>query len=314
MKSSQDHGGPRGLQPARRDLLVGLAGGAIGLGLGSESRAMPAGTLPAGDDGTQDWQPFYGRHQSGVTTPQPAAALVASFDLLAEDRARLERLFRTLTERIAFLMKGGEAATLDKRYPPPDSGLLGPAVFPDNLTVTVAIGASLFDERYGLQRFKPTRLIAMEQFPNDALETHACHGDVVLQFCSNTAETNIHALRDILRHTPDLLALRWKIDGFLPPHTIKKLGKETVRNLLGFKDGTANLDASDETLINEIVWVQPNSDEPAWASGGHLSGDPHHPHVRRALGPHGSGRAAADHRPRKGERRAPHLRKRARRP
>ena len=257
-----------GLQPARRDLLMGFAGGAIGLGLGSQSKAAPAGTLAPGDDGTQDCQPFYGLHQSGVTTPQPAAALIASFDVLAEDRAGLERLFRTLTERIAFLMKGGEAATLDPRYPPPDSGLLGPRVFPDNLTVTVALGASLFDERYGLQKLRPTRLIAMEQFPNDALDARLTHGDVALQFCSNTAETNIHALRDILRRTPDLLALRWKIDGFLPPHTIKKLGKETVRNLLGFKDGTANLDASDETLINDIVWVQPNSDEPAWASGG----------------------------------------------
>ena len=134
-------------------------------------------------------------------------------------------------------MKGGEAPTLDPRYPPPDSGLLGPNVLPDNLTVTVAVGASLFDDRYGLQKLRPTRLISMEQFPNDALEANFCHGDVVLQFCSNTAETNIHALRDILRHTPDLLSLRWKIDGFLPPHTIKKLGKETVRNLLGFKDG-----------------------------------------------------------------------------
>jgi deferrochelatase/peroxidase EfeB len=157
---------------------------------------------------------------------------------------------------------------LNPRYPPPDSGLLGPKVFPDNLTVTVAVGASLFDERYGLQKFRPTRLIAMEQFPNDALEANLCHGDIALQFCSNTAETNIHALRDILRRTPDLLSLRWKIDGFLPPHTIKKLGKETVRNLLGFKDGTANLDASDETLMNEIVWVQPNADEPAWTSAG----------------------------------------------
>jgi deferrochelatase/peroxidase EfeB len=136
------------------------------------------------------------------------------------------------------------------------------------LTATVAIGASLFDLRYGLQRLRPARLIAMEQFPNDALEARMCHGDVVLQFCSNTAETNIHALRDIIRHTPDTLALRWKIDGFLPPHTIKKLGKETVRNLLGFKDGTANLDAGDETLISEIVWVQPNADEPAWTTGG----------------------------------------------
>jgi deferrochelatase/peroxidase EfeB len=240
----------------------------MGLGLGSQARATPAETLAPGDDGTQDSQPFYGLHQSGVITPQPAAALIVSFDVLAEDRAGLERLFRTLTERIAFLMKGGEAAALDQRYPPPDSGLLGPNVFPDNLTVTVALGASLFDDRYGLQKVRPTRLISMEQFPNDALDARLCHGDVALQFCSNTAETNIHALRDILRHTPDLLALRWKIDGFLPPHTIKKLGKETVRNLLGFKDGTANLDASDETLMNEIVWVEPNADEPAWTSGG----------------------------------------------
>ena len=247
---------------------MGLAGGAIGLGLASQSRAAPAGTLAPGDDGTQDCQPFYGLHQSGVTTPQPAAALIVSFDVLAEDRAGLERLFRTLTDRIAFLMKGGEAATLDPRYPAPDNGLLGPRVFPDNLTVTVALGASLFDDRYGLQKVRPTRLISMEQFPNDALDARLCHGDVALQFCSNTAETNIHALRDILRHTPDLLALRWKIDGFLPPHTIKKLGKETVRNLLGFKDGTANLDASDDRLMNKIVWAEPNSDEPAWTAGG----------------------------------------------
>jgi deferrochelatase/peroxidase EfeB len=250
------------------DLLLGLAGGAIGLGLGSQARAKTAGTLAPGDDGTQDSQPFFGLHQSGVTTAQPAAAFIASFDVLAEDRAGLARLFRTLTERIAFLMEGGEAASLDPRYPAPDNGLLGPRVFPDNLTVTVALGASLFDERYGLQKMKPSRLITMEQFPNDALDAHNCHGDVVLQFCSNTTETNIHALRDILRHTPDLLALRWKIDGFLPPHTIKKLGKETVRNLLGFKDGTANLDPSDATVMNDIVWTRANASEPTWTFGG----------------------------------------------
>ena len=65
-----------------------------------------------------------------MITPQPAAALIASFDVLAEDRAALERLFRTLTERIAFLTQGGEAPTLDPKYPPPDNGLLGPTCFP----------------------------------------------------------------------------------------------------------------------------------------------------------------------------------------
>ena len=282
MTSRQDQGGcpfpsassrsrrepGRGPQAGRRDLLFGLAGGALGLGLGSQARATPAGTLAPGDDGTQDAQPFYGLHQSGVITPQPAAALIVSFDVLAEDRAGLERLFRTLTERIAFLMQGGEAATLDPKYPPPDSGLLGPNVFPDNLTVTVALGASLFDDRYGLQKVRPSGLSPWSGSPTMRWTRISATATSLLQFCSNTAETNIHALRDILKHTPDLLAPRWKIDGFLPPHTIKKLGKETVRNLLGFKDGTANLDASDEKLMNEIVWVEPNADEPAWTSGG----------------------------------------------
>jgi deferrochelatase/peroxidase EfeB len=254
-------------QPGRRALLFGLAGGAA-LSLGAATSSVAQAAEPKPEDGTEDAQPFYGLHQSGVITPQPAAALIVSFDVLASERDDLERLFRVLTERIALLMKGGEAETKDRKYPPPDSGLLGPKIFPDNLTVTVGLGASLFDQRFGLAKVKPKRLEAMEQFPNDALDAKLCHGDVVLQFCSNTAETNIHALRDILKHTPDLLAPRWKIDGFLPPHTIRKLGKETVRNLLGFKDGTANLDASDDKLMDQIVWVQPAANEPSWTAGG----------------------------------------------
>jgi deferrochelatase/peroxidase EfeB len=41
-----------------------------------------------------------------------------------------------------------------------------------------------------------------------------------------------------------------------------------VRNLLGFKDGTSNLDASDESLMDRYVWVGPDSGEPGWAIRG----------------------------------------------
>ena len=196
------------------------------------------------NDGTREAQPFYGLHQSGVVNPQPAAAVLAAFDVLATDRADLQRLLQELTRRIAFLTKGGVIPRGDPKMPPADNLVLGPDVVPDNLTVTVALGASLFDDRYGLADQKPKRLVAMEQFPNDALEADFCHGDLFLQFCSNTAETNIHALREIMRATPGLLSIRWKMDGFLPPHTLKKLGKDTIRNLMGFKDGTANIDAA----------------------------------------------------------------------
>ncbi len=298
---SRETDGPA--QPGRRSLLIGLAGGAFGLGL-CQAPAARADEPRSDDFGTASAQVFYGSHQSGVVTPQPAAALIVSFDVLASDRAGLERLFRILTDRIAFLMKGGDAETSDRKFPPPDSGLLGPKIFPDNLTVTVALGASLFDERFGLAKAKAIRLVAMEQFPNDALDDKMCHGDIVLQICSNTAETNIHALRDILKHTPDLLALRWKIDGFLPPHTARKLGKETVRNLLGFKDGTANLNAEDDALMDRVVWVRPGANEPSWTAGGSYQVAADHPHVRRALGPYRACRAADDLRSREGERRA----------
>jgi deferrochelatase/peroxidase EfeB len=248
-------------------MALGLAGSA---GLAGSPRAadFPDDRTQEETDGTQERLPFFGLHQSGITTPQPAAALCASFDVLATDRKDLDRLFRLLTARIGFLTQGGPAPRADQRMPPPDSGVLGPLVFPDNLSVVVAVGASLFDGRFGLSEHKPRHLQAMQQFPNDALDASQCHGDLLLSFSANTAETNIHALRDIIKHTPDLLAIRWRIEGFLPPYTLKKQGRDTVRNLLGFKDGTANLDTRDTGLMDQIVWIQPGADEPSWSVGG----------------------------------------------
>ena len=258
--------------PGRRGLLFGLGLGAAGSALGVSARAAPA-SAPAQqpaleNDGTEDVQPFYGVHQAGIITPQPAAALFATFDVLASDKDDLVRLLKLLTDRFSFLMKGGPVPQVARKLPPADSGLMGPTVFPDNLTMTASLGASLFDDRFGLESEKPRHLVTMTQFPNDALEPDLCHGDLLIQICSNTAETNIHALRDILKHTPDLLSLRWQMPGFLPPHTVKKLGRDTVRNLLGFKDGTANLDARNEPLMDRVVWADGRSGEPAWTAGG----------------------------------------------
>lgn len=128
--------------PGRRGLLLGLELGAAGSALGF--RAARAAPPPADqqvsaieNDGTQDAQPFYGPHQAGVVTPQPAAAIFAAFDVLAADRDELTLLLKLLTERIAFLMKGGDIKQRDAKLPPTDSGLMGEKAFPDNLTMTV---------------------------------------------------------------------------------------------------------------------------------------------------------------------------------
>jgi deferrochelatase/peroxidase EfeB len=108
----------------------------------------------------------------------------------------------------------------------------------------------------------------MTGFPNDALDPSLCHGELSLQICANTPDATIHALRDILKNTPDLMLLRWKQEGSVPVLPARPDGeRESARNFLGFRDGTANPDSQDPRLMESVVWVSEN-DEPAWARGG----------------------------------------------
>ena len=213
--------------------------------------------------------PFYGLRQSGVVTPRPASGMVAAFDVVASKPEDLKRLLLTLTERIAFLTQGGAAPVRDPKFPPPDSGMLGPVISPDDLTVTVSVGASLFEDRPWLKPLQPKRLQRMAEFPNDALVERDCHGDVALQFCANSQATNIHALRDILKNTSDLMVLRWRQEGSVPVMTPAPGGKtESARNFLGFRDGSANPDSNDAALMDRLVWVDSGSEEPIWTRNG----------------------------------------------
>lgn len=259
----------------RRRVLLGMA--ATGAAIAGSSLSCPAlaagaaqvTTAPSSEK-TQDHHAFHGKHQSGIVTPRPACGMLVAFDVLASDREDLERLFRTLNERIGFLMTGGTVPQVDPKLPPTDSGILGPVVTPDNLTITVSVGESLFDERFGLAGAKPRHLSRMIGFPNDALDPAQCHGDLSLQLSSNTPDTNIHALRDIVKNLPDLLLVRWKQEGSVPPQAPARTGEpaQSARNFLGFRDGSANPDSNDRQAMDQIVWVQPDSDEPAWAANG----------------------------------------------
>ncbi|MEZ3498246.1 iron uptake transporter deferrochelatase/peroxidase subunit [Pantoea sp. KPR_PJ] len=260
-------------QPSRRRLLKGLGmlGGAAALSGGCPFHASADSFAPGtvAPDARQQAQPFYGQYQAGITTPQQASMMLVAFDVLASDKAELVRLFQLLTARIAFLTTGGPAPSVaSPQLPPMDSGILGAEIAPDNLTVTVSVGETLFDDRFGLKALKPKQLQRMTRFPNDSLDAAQCHGDLLLQICANTQDTVIHALRDIVKHTPDLLGIRWRREGFIADHAARSRGKETPINLLGFRDGTANPDTQNKPLMDKILWVTADQDEPAWARNG----------------------------------------------
>lgn len=260
-----------GLGAASGGALAALAGGLAPAGAGEPVAAEAGNVTAAPVSGRQQQRvPFHGVHQAGIVTPRPEFGMVATFDVIADRPADLVRLFRTLNERIALLTQGWAPPDLDPRLPPADSGLLGPVVPPDNLTVTVSVGNALFDARFGLAGVRPARLQQMTKFRNDALDPALCHGDLALQFCANSADANIHALRDIIKNMPDLLVLRWKQEGYVPA-IAPRPGRppESARNFLGFRDGSANPDAADTGLMDRIVWVQAGAaGEPAWTAGG----------------------------------------------
>lgn len=260
-------------QPAKRALLKAIAAGGVVGGasaVGSFLLGEKQGRAQQESAQTQHSAhsyPCYGAHQAGITTPHQPFGILAAFDVAVAGAKELERLLRILTARIEFLTQGGELDDGDAKLPPAGSGILGKTVRPDGLTITVGVGAGLFDGRFGLADKRPRHLQEMKKFPNDRLQPEWCDGDISLQICAFSPETCQNALRDIIKNTAQLLVTRWSIDGFLP----KSEPGTAARNLFGFRDGSANPDVQNTDVANQVLWtgVAANSlDEPAWAKNG----------------------------------------------
>jgi deferrochelatase/peroxidase EfeB len=242
---------------------VAGTGVVAGTGLVADT-GLVAAAAPEGAADTPANVPFHGVHQVGILTPAQRATAFVSFDATADGRAELTDLLRTITERARFLTAGGIPDSLGITAPPADSGTLGPRIPADRLTVTVGVGASLFDERYGLAARRPHRLTAMPSFPDDDLDPDWCHGDLSVQLCADNTDTVLHALRDLARHTRGGMQVRWRMDGFVSPSR----PSGAPRNHLGFKDGIANPDVTDGRAMDHLVWVGAGGGEPDWAVGG----------------------------------------------
>lgn len=249
---------PESIPSRRRDFLRGaLATGTAA----AAAAAIAAAAPPAHADGAAAAFPFEGEHQAGVYLPAKpqAASTFAVFALTATNKAGLKALLQAVTDRVRILTAGGTPTPAGSGAPPADSGVLGPAMPSDGLTVTVGLGHGAFDSRFGLASMKPHGLGPMRIFPDDVADPAWLGGDVLLQICANSPDTVHHALRDITRHTRAWIQPQWQINGFVSPPR----PSGTPRNLFGYKDGIAN-----PSEPEGLVWITPGSGQPEWAVGG----------------------------------------------
>ncbi|WP_126282161.1 iron uptake transporter deferrochelatase/peroxidase subunit [Burkholderia stagnalis] len=256
-------------RPARRGFLK-AGGAAMAAGLAAASMpAARAADAPAPNAAAHDGiEPFYGKHQGGITTPQQRHAYFAALDLTTTRRADVIALLKTWTDAAARMTRGETAQPLvttggDDAAPADGGDALG--LDPARLTITFGFGPGMFalagKDRYGLAKRRPAALVDLPRFNGDQLLPEKTGGDLFIQACADDAQVAFHAVRQLARLGANAAQMRWGQAGF----TSGKPG-ETPRNLMGFKDGTMNPSMSDPAAMNEFVWA--GSEGPAWMNGG----------------------------------------------
>ena len=235
--------------------------------LGSAAAALTGAiALSAERAGATTRQAFHGRHQGGISTRVQDYLFFAVFDMTSSSRQDLEDLLAQWTRAAALFVEGRPlVGDGDANYPPADTGeaMDLPA---SNLTITFGFGPSIFDHRFGLSTQRPERLIDLPVFPGDNLDPQRTGGDLCIQACADDPIVAFHAVRNFARLAEGVATLRWTQSGSGRTST-SSTSETTPRNLLGFKDGTNNIDTTSQRAMRSSVWVEAG-DGPSWMTGG----------------------------------------------
>ncbi len=251
----------------RRRLLAAAGVGAAGIGLGGATGFLVGqDSAEASGEGTGSI-PFDGEHQAGIDTPAQDRLHFAAFDLVDDDPAALRELMHEWSAAAAEMTAGDMVGDANgTQLAPPDDTGETVGLLPSRLTVTFGFGPGIFARRrLGLQDRRPAALREIPPLPSDELNPGESGGDLCVQACSDDPQVAFHAVRNLARIGRGTVVMRWSQLGFGRTSSTTR-GQATPRNLMGFKDGTANIRAEDTDAMRRHVWV--GGEGPAWMRGG----------------------------------------------
>lgn len=251
----------------RRSLLASAGIGAAGVGLGAGGYLLGQDTAEAKEGEGTGSVPFYGEHQAGIDTPAQDRLHFAAFDIVDEDPKALQELLEEWSLAAAEMTAGQMIGDVNNLEPaPPDDTGETVGLAPSSLTVTFGFGPGLFEKPgLGLAAKRPAALKPIPPLPADELNALESGGDLCVQACSDDPQVAFHAVRNLARIGRGTVVMRWSQLGFGRTATTSR-SQDTPRNLMGMKDGTANIRAEDTKAMDRFVWV--GNEGPGWMKGG----------------------------------------------
>jgi deferrochelatase/peroxidase EfeB len=247
-------------------LLAGVGGAVVGAaGGGSAAWAMASSQVATVDDSDSidldRSYPYYGTgHQGGIATSPQRHTVFMTFRVAdTTSREALQSLLARWSAAAAVLQQGrpvGAVQPESEVAPPTDTGESF-GLSPASLTVTIGLGPSLFDGRFGLAPHKPAAFSALPTLNGDTLDPKFTGGELSVQACADDPQVCYHAVRNLARLGRSVVSPFWAVLGF--GRASAGTGQQTPRNLLGFKDGTRNVATDAE--YSKFVWIQ-NGDQP----------------------------------------------------
>lgn len=209
--------------------------------------------------------PYYGKHQSGIQTPPQDHLVFTSFDLSTTNPVDLQLVLAKWSAAMAEMTRGNPVGKVE---PNRDQGVpvdTGEAfeMGPQGLTLTIGFGPSLFDKRFGLEKFKPHNFADLPAMAGESLDPAYTGGDLCIQACAYDPQVAYHAVRNLARMARSQVTTRWTMMGF--GRASAGANQKTPRNLMGFKDGTRNITSEDD--FEKFVWTGTEAGQP-WMNGG----------------------------------------------
>jgi deferrochelatase/peroxidase EfeB len=254
------------MSSSRRSFLGGALGAASLAAAGGAGFGIARAADVAHGGGT-GVVPFYGAHQAGIATPAQDRLAFAAFDVTTTDRAALQGLLARWAAAAAQLTRGRPIGAVETApdLPPVDTGeAMG--LDAAQLTVTVGLGPSLFDDRFGFADRRPAALADLPALPGDALNPGISNCDLGVQACANDPQVAFHVIRNFARLARGTAVMRWSQLGFGRTSSTST-AQATSRNLMGFKDGTRNIKSESAAELDRFVWAGDETDQD-WMRGG----------------------------------------------